>query len=192
MGEILRTTEYIYCDGTQLTLADSDTGSEQYSSRDYYVWNAGRDWQLLFIFPTRVSLSTITLHYYSDSVHGRPKMRFYAVPHDFDIWDAPTTNSPHVDVESVPPGGEPAGRRSVNINVDLNTKKALMYKFSSSYQLAVSEVEFFTNKSKSPYMYKLYALYDLRLLQPLGMQRCLSHQKLSPLLMVSLFLWSPT
>ena len=73
MEKILHTAEYIYCDGTQLTLVDSDTGSEQYSSRDYYVWSAGRDWQLLFIFPTRVSLTTITLHYYSDSIHGRPK-----------------------------------------------------------------------------------------------------------------------
>ena len=59
-------------------------------------------------------------------------MRFYAVPDDFDVWDAPTTNYSHVDVESVPPGGEPASHRSVNINVNLNTKRALMYKFSSS------------------------------------------------------------
>ena len=34
---------------------------------DYFVWSAGSADQLLFIFLTRVSLTTITLHYYSDS-----------------------------------------------------------------------------------------------------------------------------
>ena len=142
----LQTEEYVHCDGTQLKLADSDVGREQYSSSAYYVWIAGRDGQLLFIFPTRVSLTTITLHYYSDSVRDLPRLRFYAVPDDFDVWDAPTTGTPRVDVAAVPPGGEPAGHRNVSINVNFNAKKVLMYKFSSSFQLAVSEVEFFTSK----------------------------------------------
>ena len=97
-----------------------------------------------YVFPTRVSLTTITLHYYSDSVRGLPRLRFYAVPDDFDVWDGPTTSYPLVNVVTVPPGGEPAGRRSVSINVNFNTKKVLMYKYSSSFQFAVSEVEFFT------------------------------------------------
>ena len=55
----------------------------------------------------------------------------------------------HVDVAAVPPVREPAGRRSVSItDVNFNTKKVLMYKFSSSFQLAVSEVEFFTCNGK--------------------------------------------
>ena len=60
--------DYIHCDGTQLKLADSDLGREQYNRSNYYVLKAGSDGRLLFIFPTRVSLTTITLHYYSDSV----------------------------------------------------------------------------------------------------------------------------
>ena len=138
--------DYTHCDGTQLRLNDSDHGQEQYSSSDYYVWSAGRDGQLLFIFPTRVSLTAITLHYYSDSDRGLPRLRFYAVPDDFDVWDVPTTSNPSVDVASVPQSGEPAGRRNVSINVNFNAKKVLMYKFSSSFQLALSEVEFFTSK----------------------------------------------
>ena len=105
----------------------------------------------MFIFPIiRVSLTTITLHYYSDSDRGRPRLKFYAVPDDFDVWDALTTNNPHADVPSVPAGGEPAGHRSVSINANFNTQKvlSLMYKFSNSFQLAVSEVEFFTCSSK--------------------------------------------
>ena len=101
------------------------------------------------IFPTRVSLTTITLHYYSDSDLGFPRLRFYAVPDDFNVWDAPTTGTPHVDVAAVPPGGEPAGRRNVSINVNFSTKKVLMYKFSSSFQFAASEVKFFKCKQFS-------------------------------------------
>ena len=140
------TGEFIHCDGSQLKLADSDLGSEQYRSSDHYIWSAGKDGQLLFIFSTRVSLATITLHYYSDSDLGLPRLRFYAVPDDFDIWDAPNTGNPRVDVAAVPPGGEPAGRRNFSTNVNFNAKKVLMYKFRSSFLFALSEVEFFTSK----------------------------------------------
>ena len=137
------TQEYIHCDGTQLKLADSDLGQERYSNSDYYVWSSGRDGQLLFMFPTRVSLTTITLHYYSDSDRGLSRLRFYAVPNDTDIWDALSTSNPNVDVTAVPPGGEPADhKKNVSINVNFKTKKVLMYKFSSSHPFAVSEVEF--------------------------------------------------
>ena len=142
------TNLYIHCDGSQLKLTDSDLGQEPYHSPDYYVWYAGRDGQLLFIFPTRVSLTTITLYYYSDSVRGLPRLSFYAVPDDFDIWDQPTSSYPHVDVASVPPGGGSAGQRSVSINVNFNTRKVMMYKLSSSFQFDVSEVEFFSCSSK--------------------------------------------
>ena len=77
------TEQYIHCDGTQLKLTDLDLGQGQYQIRDYYVWLAGSDKQLLFIFPTRVSLTIITLHYYSDSDQGLPRPRFYAVP---NVW----------------------------------------------------------------------------------------------------------
>ena len=140
--------QYIHCDGTQLKLTDSNFGQEQYHSTDYYVWSAGSADQLLFIFPMRVSLITITLHYYSDSVRGRPRLRFYAVPDDFDVWDAPTLDNPNIVIASVPLGGEPAGHRNVSINVDFNTKKMLMEKFKSSFMFALSEVEFFTCNSK--------------------------------------------
>jgi hypothetical protein len=142
--------DYIHCDGTQLKLTDSRFGQVQYQPTDNYQWSAGSDGQLLFIFPTRVSLTTITLHYYSDSVQGRPRLRFYAVPDDFDIWDTLTSGNRYVGIASVPPGGEPAGRTSVSISatVYFNTNKVLMYKYSSSFQLAVSEVQFFTRSSK--------------------------------------------
>ena len=139
---------YIHCDGTQLQLADSTFGQEQYQSSEYYQWAAGSDGQLLFIFPTRVSLTTITLHYYSSNFQGLPRLRFYAVPDDFNVWNAPTTSYPHVDVAAVPADREPAGHRNISISVNFNTKRVLLYKFSSSFQFAVSEVEFFACSGK--------------------------------------------
>ena len=138
---------YIHCDGTQLKLTDSNFGQEQYQGANHYGWIAGSDAHLLFIFSTNIPLTTIILHYYSDSHRGLPRLRLYAVPDDIEVWDTVSTSYPHVDVAAVPPGGEPAGRRNININdINFNTKKVLMYKFSSSFQFSVSEVEFITCK----------------------------------------------
>ena len=138
---------YIHYDGTQLRLTDSDIGSEQYTTSDYYVWLAEtRSSPLLFIFPTRVNLTTITLHYYSDSVRGLPRLRFYAVPDDFDVWDAPLSSYSHVDIyiAAVPPSEEPAGHRNVSITVTYYhyTSKLSLVKFASSYPFQVSELEY--------------------------------------------------
>ena len=148
----IRSEDYIHCDGTPLVLTDSDFGSEQYTATDYYVWTAELEKsQLLFLFPIRVNLATITLHYYSDSGRGLLRLRFWAVPDDFDIWDAPTASYSYVDVAKMLPGGEPASRRnvSINFNIVVNTRKILLYKFSSSFSFALSEVEFFTCTGKS-------------------------------------------
>ncbi len=145
--------DFIHCDGTRFRLTDYNIGSEQYNGYTYYWLPAGRGGKLLFIFPTRVSLTSITLHYYSDSARGLPRLRFYAVPDDIYVWDAPTISYPHADVAAVPPGGEPAGHRNISINVNFNTSRVLMCKYSSSFQFAVSEVEFFICISKYLYLH---------------------------------------
>ena len=148
------TDDYNHCDGTPLRLADSDLGSEQFSlSSDYYVWNNGTSGSpLLFIFPTRVKLTTITLHYYSDTARGLPRLRFWSVPDDFEVWDTLLASYSRVEIAAVPPGGEPAGHRNVTVNFNfMNIKKILMYKFSSSIASALSEVEFFTCIINHPY-----------------------------------------
>ena len=144
------TITYIHCDGEKLQLADSDSGSNTNSL--YYRWTGdNKEKDLLFILPMVVSLTTIMLHYYSDSDsdQGLPRLRFYAVPDDFNVWESlQGTNYPHVNVVSVPPGEEPVGRRNVSISVNFDTKKVLMYKYRSGFQLAVSEVEFFNCSCK--------------------------------------------
>jgi hypothetical protein len=162
----IRSMDYTQCDGTILKLVDKNLGSEKFSSSSnscLYKWTSGNAEQLLFIFPTRVSLTTITLHYYSDSVRGCPQLRFHAVPDDFDVWDAPTSANPYSGVASVPPGGDLAGRRSISININFNTMKVLMYKFSSSFQFAVSEVEFFKCMQAGMIRYLLITIIYYRL-----------------------------
>ena len=139
---------YIHCDGTQLQLNDSNLGQDQYQVAVYYWWSTGSDAQLLFMFHTSISLTTITLHYYSDSDRGLPRLRFYSVPDDFNVWNVPSISYPCVNVVAVPPGVELTGRRNISIDISFNTKKVLMYKFSSNFQFAVSEVEFFTCNGK--------------------------------------------
>ena len=143
--------DYIHCDGTPLRLTDSDTGSHQHTTSDYYVWLAGSmNSKLLFIFPTRVNLTTITLHYYHTSGRGLPRLRFYVVPDDFDVWDAPSASYNYVEFAAVPPGEESPHLRNISINViKVTTKKVLLYKFSSTYAFAMSEVEFFTTACTS-------------------------------------------
>ena len=93
-------------------------------------------------------MTAITLHYYSSNFQGLPRLRFIAVPDDFDVWDAVATSIPHVDVADVSPGEEPTGRRNISTNANFNTTKVLMYKYRSSFMFAVSEVEFFKCSGK--------------------------------------------
>ena len=141
-----RSQDYIHCDGTPLRLTDSDLGSEQYTRSDYYMYawlNETRNHQLLFIFPTKVNLTTITLHYYSNSIRGLLRQRFWAVPDDFDVWDAPLSSYSYVDAP-VPSGGESAhaGQKNVSFDIHVNTRKVLLVKFSSAFSIALSEVQF--------------------------------------------------
>ena len=147
-GNFVYTENYVHCNGTQLRLTDSDIGSEQYINIDYYVWSGTSTSQLLFILPTRVNLTTITLHYYSDNDRGLPRLRFWAVPDNFDVWDAPTTSYSTVDIAAVTQSSNVVGRRNVSVGFNATTMKLLMYKFRSDYSFAVSEVEFFKHTCK--------------------------------------------
>ena len=93
-------------------------------------------------------MTIITLHYYSDSVQSLPRLRFFVVPNDFDIWDAPTASYSYVEVNAVPPSGEPAGQRNRSIHVNFKTNKLMLLKHASSHQFAVSELKFSACKSK--------------------------------------------
>ena len=109
---------YIHCDGNKL-LTDSNTGPSQFngSRTPVYLWTSTTSHQILFAFLATTSLTMITLHYYSGYYQGShkaglPRLRFFAVPDDFDVWDA-VANSPFSVVVSVisPREEQPAQRR---------------------------------------------------------------------------------
>ena len=143
------TETYVHCDGTQLRLNYSDFGSDQYSSKKYYVWKAEITSHLLFILPTRVNLTTITLHYYNDSIRGLPRLRFYAVPDDFNVWESPSGSYSYIEVAAMSPESNNTGPNNLSVNFNLNTRKILMSKFSSTFSFAVSEVQFSNCSGKS-------------------------------------------
>ena len=139
---------YTHCNGTQLRLTDSELGPEKSINFSlYYEW--GRETtQLLFIFSTRVNLTTITLHYYSGGQNnGLPPLMFFAVLDNFYVWNNATFgNYTSVRVTGELPAADTGsrGRTNVSVNVNFNTKKVLMVKERSDFTFAVSEVEFFT------------------------------------------------
>ena len=146
--------QYMHCNGKPLRLTDSQVGSEHYISDDYYVWDTqSSSSQLQFIFPTRVNMTTITLHYYSDNVRGHPRLRFYAVPDDFYVWDALTQGNNWSEIAAVVTDQTVQGRRNVSRDFNFMTKRVLLYKFSSSKIFALSEVEFLTCNRKQAKCY---------------------------------------
>ena len=55
-------SDHIHCDGAKLRLSDSDLGiQDQYTISRFYRWGHSAS-SLLFIFPTRVTLSTCLLY----------------------------------------------------------------------------------------------------------------------------------
>ena len=105
------------------------------------------------MFPTRVNLTTITLYYYSDNDWGFPRLRFFAVPDDFNIWEAPTLN---VEVDAVSPGGEPVGML-VSIILTLPRRRCLWSSWVASSALQWVRWNFYTCFSKFQLFIFLYA-----------------------------------
>ena len=151
LDENTGTEMYINCKGTSLRLTDSDTGLDQYEIEDYYyVAHSGTTYvavQLLFIFPTTVSLTNIKLHYYTDHVQGLPALKFYSVPDNFNVWAAPTSSHSYVAVSAIPPNEDSVGRKYVNVNCNFHTKRVLL-RFLNNIAFAVSKVQFSTCNRK--------------------------------------------
>ena len=157
------TENYIICDGSTLRLTDSDLGSEQYTADKYYLWTtSSSNRHLLYIFPKRVNLTTITLHYYSDNTRGLPRLRFFAVPDDFEVWDALVSSYVRIDVAEMPPDSESSGQRNIIITYNMNTMKVVMSVDEPDFQFAVSEVEFSVCSSKLIQTCIINYVYDVR------------------------------
>ena len=155
----IRSEDYIHCDGIPLRLADSDYGSEPYNvnSTEYYVWDAETRYRrFLLIFPTRVDMALITLHYYSDSMRGVPHLIIYPIaePDHFYVWDSLTINDVHLLLGLAPPGSQP-GHRNVSFDsLGINTTKILIIIEAGNF--ALSEVELYQQCDGEPISYINY------------------------------------
>ena len=168
------TERYIRCDGTRLRLLDSDLGSDQYVATSYYEWLAETvPRQLLFTFPARVNLTTITLHYYSDSQQGLPTLRFTAVSDNIDNTLAKYNQ---VDVAAQPPAsGNKEGSRSVSDGLKWNTRKILMIKAGAGFIFSISKVQFFVCNGEYWYHQTIILVY----IEVLLCISCMSHGKIT-------------
>ena len=133
-------TQYVHC-SQPTTITDSNTGPPT------YVWGEASG-KLLLIFSNEISFENITIYYISDTTaQGRPKLRIYAVPDNFQVWDEPTTSYPSRVFDEIMPGGEEEGVRKVpNSNdgiVTFNTSRVLIEKLveTKTYNFSISEVE---------------------------------------------------
>ena len=128
--------DYIYCNGTQLKLTDSNLGQEQCQiiSGVLGVMSNCCSYspQVSPWLPSHCSTTVTVTKVFPDWDSMLYQMTLISgIP-----------SSPSVNVAAVPPDGEPTDLGML-VNINFNTKKVLMYEYGSSFVFAVSEVEFF-------------------------------------------------
>ena len=133
------------------TITDSNKNHSNFTQETngtVYIWSSDPD-QVLFIFSSQKLINSITLHYYSNEDNqGLPKLRFFAVPEDFEVTNRTRSTYPTRVLDAVFPGDEGTGLRNKTRDVPFNTTKILMTKgFTKNYQFYLSEIEFFTSNS---------------------------------------------
>lgn len=158
-------TQHIRCTHpTRLT--DSNTGPNTYTedtAADVYI-SGNNPEQILFIFSTPVSITAINILYYSNTEdQGHPKIRIYAVPEDFNVWDTADSSCPSIFIDEAPPGSEETGLRNVTREAGFETTRVLLTKSESkNYNFVISEVEFFTcDPGKSHSITMVPSIYDI-------------------------------
>ena len=139
---------YVSCEGpTRITDSQKSLPVFTQDSPDsVYIWGSQKD-KVLFTFSDQKDIHSLALHYFSNSDNqALPKLRFYAVPEDFEVQDEVRGSYPMTIIDEVRPGREQEGLRNKSKTVDFHTSKILMTKsYTKNYQFYLSEVEFFTN-----------------------------------------------
>ena len=125
------------------TLTDSNAGGNTSNTQDYLVWNStNRFSRLLFTFPTKIVLRTITLYYFvgRGSATANPRLEFLAVPDDFTLGGT-TPDSTSLLSATLSEAGS-----SANVSLcPTMMSKLLVTKNNEDYRFGLSEVEFFTD-----------------------------------------------
>lgn len=121
--------------------------------------------KLLFVFPTRVNLTSIKLFFYNDAERGLPRLRFYAVPDDFDVWDDAIAANGYKEISAIPNDVGSVGRtRTVQFFITFHTARLLMEKYASSFKMALSEVQFKATRCVVNCTYITYFAWSLHII----------------------------
>ncbi len=141
-------SQYVSCEGpTRITDSENSILAFTHETHDsVYIWGSEED-RVLFTFSTEKSFNSLAIHYFSNSDNqGLPKLKFYAVPDDFEVQDALKNEYLMAIIDEVRPGRENEGLCNKSKAVNFQSSKILMTKgYTKTYQFYVSEVEFFTN-----------------------------------------------
>lgn len=154
---------YTSCNLPGLILTDTLLGPAQFEadSNSYYHWTKTRTNQILFTFPTNVSVFMLQLHFYTDHDNGiaLPKTRLYLVDDSFrvsDTVDESSSSTRSFTIDAHP--GESGVNERINVSRRLTdpfqnrTTKILLRIDQDKNALAVSEIRFCTGE---PIFYKL-------------------------------------
>ncbi len=142
------TAGYVSCDHpTRITDSHKSTPVfTQDTHNTVYTWG-NKDDRVLFTFSSTKSIDSIVIHYFSNSDNqGLPKLRFNAVPDDFEVMDTIERSYPLGIIDAVRPGREEPGLKNKSRNVGFETRKILLTKKKKkNYLFSLSEIEFFTS-----------------------------------------------
>ena len=137
---------YMHCSNTVLT--DGYRGPANFNegdTRPYYIWDKPQKQRLLFTFPRTISLTSIILYYYHSINYALPKVRFFPIGDDFQIWDQVPNDVLSTTIGPVG-SSQYMGKASIAVNLTASISKLLMLvEMHKSYGLALSEIEFCIN-----------------------------------------------
>ena len=151
--------ELVYLTCTSSALTDGDPGPANFTgtdSEEYYIWdNSKVSQQMLFTFARNFSLTAIRINYYYFR-NGKPKLRFYLVEDDFQVWDSTTADHTSTTFDNMRLEENSTERR-----IDTNTVHGIVSKillvsvFDKRYRTVLSEVTFCTD-GKHIYSSQMY------------------------------------
>ena len=133
-------TEYVRCNHPT-TITDDNTGPP------FYIWGEAPG-HLLLEFPTPTNFSSIMIYYQYNATYALAKLRIYAVPDSFSVWDLPDNSYESRGFDEVRPGVGVDGLRELPDPavppIQFVTSKVLIDKLedTKTFLFAFSEVAF--------------------------------------------------
>lgn len=147
--EDINGTTFTTCSSPHMILTDMTLGPDQFNASDpstYYHWNKDTMNQILFTFPTNVSVSRVQLHYYTNQGSGiaLPKSRLTLVNDTFTAADTLNDSIESFTIDEMTMGDEGLNIANRDLAGQFTTQILLRVEEHKVYALALSEIKFCT------------------------------------------------